>query len=195
HPDAGVEHHCRADGDATCLRSQQSGDAPEQSALAGAAAAKDRRDAALVHRQCQVLQHPGVAEAHGEPVHVDATHERLPVRRARTKAGMAASSTRLNAYGAAWLKDPTVVKVHISVASVSNPVGLSIRVAGSSFIAVTRTSSAPARMPGADSLAVTRHQVAVGLSPRVRATSSRFRETCAVADRIDPIALDRKSTA
>ena len=75
-------------------------------------------------------------------------------------------------------------RVQTSTASVFQPVGLSSSVAGSSFIAVSSTSAAPARMPGRASGAVTLATAPSWLRPNPRAASSRWGLTCNSAARL-----------
>lgn len=61
---------------------------------------------------------------------------------------MDATKTRDNAYGAAWANWEMEVAVQSEVERVSKLVGLSMRVAGSSFMALTKTSNQPEKIPG-----------------------------------------------
>jgi hypothetical protein len=101
----------------------------------------------------------------------------------------------VNAYGAAEPKAWISVRDHNSVAKVLKPVGRSIKVAGSSFIAVRTTRSVPAAIPGHARRPVTVHQARSGPRPRLRAVDSKPGGTWAIADLLDPMALGRKSTA
>ena len=84
--------------------------------------------------------------------------------------------------------------IHSLVARVSTPVGLSRRVAGSSFMAVSSTSTKPDSTPGIASGSVTRRNVATGARPSVPDTSSSAGELCSTALRIEPTANGAKST-
>jgi hypothetical protein len=84
------------------------------------------------------------------------------------------------------------VLFHISVARVSKPVGRSMRVAGSSFIADRKTKSVPVRTPGAASGRVTREKIRDFVWPRVAAISVRLVGTFARDVLTAPTDLARK---
>jgi hypothetical protein len=70
-------------------------------------------------------------------------------------------------------KKASEVADHMEVASVLKPIGLSIRVAGSSFMVVKKMMTAPARTPDRTSGRVMVTKTCRDLRPRPRATSSR----------------------
>jgi hypothetical protein len=86
-------------------------------------------------------------------------------------------------------------KLQISVAKVSIPVGLNIKVAGSSFMAVRKTNKTPSakfgRAMGKTTCIVTLDL----LLPKVAATSFNWGETSARAAEVDATDLARKRTA
>jgi hypothetical protein len=63
-------------------------------------------------------------------------------------------STSRRAGGAACAKRPLAVAVHVAVASVLKPMGLSSKVTGSSFTADMNTNATPPSAAGASSGAV-----------------------------------------
>src|SRR6056297_1701335 len=77
---------------------------------------------------------------------------------------------------------------------VSKPNGLSISVAGSSFIVVRKTSAAPAATPGAMSGSVTSRNAPVEERPSVRAASVSLGSTWSTDDRTEPTACGRNRT-
>jgi hypothetical protein len=81
------------------------------------------------------------------------------------------------------------VYVHISVARVSKPVGLSMRVAGSSFIAAKKTKRVPVSTFGAARGSTTAEKVCRRLFPRVDDISIRFVGTRDMAALIGPTAF------
>jgi hypothetical protein len=111
------------------------------------------------------------------------------------KVGIAATRTKASAYGAASLNRKIEVYVHISVARVSNPVGWSIKVAGSSFIAARKTRRVPERIPGAASGRTILRKVCERVCPRVAEISTRFWGTRERLVRTAPTLLAMKSKA
>jgi len=79
---------------------------------------------------------------------------------------------RRRAEGATAENAPIEVPFQISVASVSKPIGLSRRVAGSSLSVLRKTSAAPARTPDRASGRTTAVVAPSGRRPRERAASS-----------------------
>ena len=87
---------------------------------------------------------------------------------------------------AARAKNASEAADHIDVANVSNPTGLNIKVAGSSFITNKNTSAQPASNPGLAIGRVTEENVRIGLFPRPLAASSILGLICSSEDRTDP---------
>jgi hypothetical protein len=113
----------------------------------------------------------------------------------KINVGIAANRTNNSAYGAASLNLLIAAKLHTSVANVSMPVGLSINVAGSSFIAVKKTNKTP-RAKFGKAIGKTTSIVTLDLLlPRVAATSLSWGETKERADEVDATDFARKSTA
>ena len=77
-----------------------------------------------------------------------------------------------SAGAAARAKKASEAAAHIEVASVLNPMGLRINVAGNSFITSKNTSAAPDKIPGAINGNVTDEKTPMGLRPNPLATSS-----------------------
>ncbi len=111
------------------------------------------------------------------------------------KVGIAAMRTNNSAYGAASLNLLIDAKLQISVANVSIPVGLSIKVAGSSFIAVRNTNKTPKAKFGSAIGKTTCIVTLDLLLPRVAATSFNCGDTRDSAAEVAATDLARKSTA
>jgi len=109
--------------------------------------------------------------------------------------GIAAIATNINAYGAASLNRLIEAALQICVAKVSMPVGLSINVAGSSFIAVRNTKRTPRDMLGSAMGNTTSVAIFDLLFPRVAATSLSCGETSANELEVDATDLARNKTA
>ena len=58
------------------------------------------------------------------------------------------ATMRMRAGAAAWAKKAAEAADQVDVARVVNPIGLRMRVAGSSFIVMRKTNAAPASIPG-----------------------------------------------
>mgnify|MGYP000244650565 CR=1 FL=1 len=91
------------------------------------------------------------------------------MRNARGTADAAMSSRAGNA---ALAKNASEAADQMEVASVLNPMGLSIRVAGSSFITNKKTKAHPANNPGRATGRVTEEKARSGVLPRPLAASS-----------------------
>ena len=86
--------------------------------------------------------------------------------------GTPESNISASAGRAARAKKASAVNDHTEVASVVKPVGLSSRVAGSSFMVSRKTRDAPAMIPGRAEGSVTEVNAPRGDLPRLRAASS-----------------------
>ena len=75
---------------------------------------------------------------------------------------------------AALAKKASEVADQTEVARVLNPIGLSSKVAGSSFMVVRKTRPAPAMMPGLTRGKVTESNVCIGERPSMRAAASKL---------------------
>ena len=95
---------------------------------------------------------------------------------------------------AACVKNASDADPHIVVASVLNPSGPRIKVAGSSFIVRRNTSTPPANVPRQMSGNVIKRKTCVRFFPSPRAASSNFGLTDSRVDFVAPIAAGRKST-
>jgi hypothetical protein len=113
----------------------------------------------------------------------------------KIKVGIAARITNNSAYGAASLNLLIAAKLQISVAKVSIPVGLNIKVAGSSFIAVRKTKSTPRARFGRAIGKTTSRAILDLLLPKVAATSLNCGDTRANASEVDATDFARKRTA
>ena len=103
--------------------------------------------------------------------------------------------TNNSAYGAASLNLLIAAKLQISVAKVSIPVGRNIKVAGSSFIAVRKTSRTPSAIFGRAIGKTTSRAILDLLLPKVAATSRNCGDTRANESAVDATDLARKRTA
>ena len=95
---------------------------------------------------------------------------------------------------AAFANAASVAADQMEVASVLNPMGLSINVAGSSFITRRNTSAHPASIPGRATGNVTDEKALRGLLPRPRAASSILGLICNKEVRTAPSAGDKNKT-
>ena len=109
--------------------------------------------------------------------------------------GTAAIATNINAYGAASLNRLMDAALHICVAKVSIPVGLSMRVAGSSFIAVRKTKRIPRDILGSAIGKTTSVAIFDLLFPKVAATSLSCGDTSASELEVDATDFARNKTA
>jgi len=111
------------------------------------------------------------------------TNIEIPETQSNTSAGTAA-----NPYSASRST------VQMNVASVSKPAGPKSSVAGSSFIAVRKTSADPARIPGTMSGNTTWRNAPAGDRPSERAASTSRGFTWRTPDRVVPTACGRYNT-
>ena len=95
---------------------------------------------------------------------------------------------------AARAKNASEAADQIEVAKVLKPMGLSINVAGNSFITSRKTKAHPASIPGRAMGSVTEENARRGLLPRLLAASSILGLICSSEVRTAPMAGDRKST-
>lgn len=107
-------------------------------------------------------------------------------RSIRKDSGTAETAMSSRAGAAARAKNASEAADHIDVANVSNPTGLNIKVAGSSFITNKNTSAQPASNPGLAIGRVTEENVRIGLLPRLLAASSILGLICSREERTDP---------
>ena len=110
------------------------------------------------------------------------------MRKARGTADAAISSSAGNA---ARAKNASDAADQIEVARVLKPMGLSIRVAGSSFITNKKTKAHPASRPGRATGRVAEENARIGLRPRPLAASSIRGLICSNDVRTAPKAGDR----
>ena len=113
-----------------------------------------------------------------------------------TRTASGADETRMSssAGAAAWAKKASEDADHMAVANVLKPSGLKMRVAGSSFIVMRKTSAAPDMTPGRTRGTVTAIMVWRGDLPRPRAISSSRGLTCSRDALVAPSAAGKNST-
>ncbi len=115
-------------------------------------------------------------------------------RNIRKVNGMADAAMSSSAGNAARAKKASDAADQIDVARVLNPIGLSINVAGNSFITRRKTKAQPASIPGRAIGSVTEEKARRGLFPRPLAASSIRGLICKSEVRTAPIAGEMKST-
>ena len=109
----------------------------------------------------------------------------------RNARGIADAAISRRAGKAALAKNASEALDQIDVARVLNPIGLSINVAGNSFITRRKTKAQPANNPGRATGRVTDENARNGLLPRPRAASSILGLICKSEVRTAPKAGDR----
>lgn len=102
--------------------------------------------------------------------------------------GMEERSRRRSAGKAAWAKKASEMLDQIAVARVLKPMGLRMRVAGSSFMQVRKTRAVAEVSPGRSNGNKTRPKTPPGVAPRLRAAHSRLGEICNKEARVEPTA-------
>src|SRR5688500_5005585 len=125
-----------ADDDRSARRGLESGDRAEQRGLATAARAHERRERSRLDDKRRRIDGDDIAIPHGYIIHLERyAQASLPMTGRMTSAqiGGADTATRRSEGKAAADHADTPASAQIFVASVSNPVGLRISVAGSSF--------------------------------------------------------------
>ncbi len=113
------------------------------------------------------------------------------MRKANGTADAVMSSSAGNA---ARAKNASEAADQMEVAKVLNPIGLSINVAGNSFITRRKTKAHPANIPGRAIGSVTEEKARRGLFPKPLAASSIRGLICKSEVRTAPIAGEMKST-
>ena len=92
--------------------------------------------------------------------------------------GIAADNISINAGAAAWAKSASEEALQTSVANVSKPKGLKIKVAGNSFMVSRNTSAPPANIPGLIKGRVIERITENASLPRLRPAYSKPGCTC-----------------
>ena len=105
--------------------------------------------------------------------------------------GIDDTKTNSRAWTAASAKNASDAVDHIDIASVSNPIGDNIIVAGNSFMVNINTRAPPANKPGRMIGIVIEYSTCIGPFPRLRAASSRRGLICRRDDLIEPTAAGR----
>ncbi|EAU69883.1 permeases of the major facilitator superfamily [Stigmatella aurantiaca DW4/3-1] len=169
------------------LRPLETGHQPQRRRLAAARGANQGQRLARGQLQAKPIHRGGAASGvtQGDVIEREQRH-RVLARTPIPHPGRAPSSWESNrptpraetaistsADGAAWANRPSAVALQTRVASVSKPMGASNSVAGSSFMAVRKTSAAPASHPGVMRGTVTRAKTEGGVCPSVAAASAR----------------------
>ena len=98
------------------------------------------------------------------------------------------NNNKMRAGAAASAKKASSIRSKTIAASGRNPIGLSNRVAGSSFIVVRKTSAPPESTPGKTRGRVMVRNTLRAERPRLRPASSKFFGTCNNDARVDPTA-------
>ena len=112
----------------------------------------------------------------------------------RKAKGTADAAIKSNAGNAALAKNASEAADQMEVASVLKPMGLSINVAGSSFITSRKTKAHPANSPGRATGSVTDEKARKGLLPSPLAASSILGLICNNDVRTAPRAGERYNT-